>query len=99
MKAGNFTATEPFDESGWSSDSLAYDGTLKHSPSGTEWDAGIWVHFDWRKPEAVEIMSIDLIHYRKPGEEWSSSPMELSFDLTADEGIKADGQIQEVMKT
>ena len=99
VKAGNFIVVEPLDETGWASDSIAYNGVLSHSPTGTEWTVELWVHFEWRKPEDIEGISIGFLSHRKPGGEWSPEPEEtieeMSYNLTADEGIKASSQVQE----
>ncbi len=99
MQAGSFTVVEPFDETGWSSDSIAYDGVLSHLPTGTEWAVELWVHFGWRKPEDIESTSIDYLSHRKPGGEWVPESgaviEEMENSLTADGGIRASSQIQE----
>lgn len=104
LKGGNFEIIDKLEETGWSSDSLAYNGTIKHVPTNTKWDIEIWVSFEWRQPEKVEgVPFLDFLPAGAklaedrweimPEEEWSEN----SFDLTAAGGAKAGGIITEYM--
>lgn len=99
MVAGSFTVVEQLEETGWSSDSIAYNGVLSHSPSGKEWMVELWVQFEWRKPEDIEGMFIDFLDYREPGGEWvhreENIPDELTLNLTAEGGTEASSKVQE----
>lgn len=102
-KAGNFVVIGALEETGWASDSIAYNGVLRHLPSGTEWDVEVWVNFEWRKPGSIESMFIDFLSCKKLGEEPIPIPVELvgtdkwTFDLMDDEGVRAGSQAQDYL--
>jgi len=63
MTGGNFTLEEKFEEGGWSSEDIAYMGSLVHVPTSTAYITQINTFYEWRKPE--EILTIIVILYRK----------------------------------
>lgn len=101
LKGGDFEIVEKLEETGWASDSVAWDAKIKHVPTNTEWDIEVWANFKWRKPEEIESSFLDFLPAGAqitedkweimPEEEWSDS----SFDIATDEGKKAGEIITE----
>lgn len=104
LKAGSFTVVDKLEETGWSSEDIAYNGTFRHEPTGIEWIVELWVSFGWRKPEEIESMYVDFLGSKKDEGKWISAPDEItesdkwSYDLTAEEGAKAGRQAQEFIE-
>lgn len=102
LRAGGFEIVDKLEETGWSSDDLAYNGTIKHLSTGTQWDIEVWVNFEWKQPEKVEgVPYLDFLPagVRVAADRWEIMPEEEwskhSFDLTAAEGIEASKIITE----
>lgn len=101
LRGGNFEIVEKLDESGWSSEDIAYDARIRHKPTNTEWHIEVWAPFDWRKPEtyrdgfAVFLPAGSRVAEDKweimPEEQWVDD----TFDLTLKGGEEAGRVIEE----
>lgn len=102
LSAG-FVVIEDFEETGWASDSIMYEGIIRHVLSNTEWQTEIMASFEWGEPENIEKVDINFMSEREAGggDSWNEQPeVFLStgsekwiFDLNASEGIRASIQI------
>lgn len=89
LKGGNFEIVKKLDETGWSSEDIAYNARIRHKPTYTEWDVEVWAPFDWRKPETykdgfvVFLPAGERISEERweimPEEEWETEEFDLTF--------------------
>ncbi|GAH45924.1 unnamed protein product, partial [marine sediment metagenome] len=89
LKGGNFEIVGKLEESGWSSEDIAYDAKIRHKPTNTEWGVEVWTPFDWRKPETYKDGYVVFLPAGKrisegrweimPEERWETDEFSLTF--------------------
>ncbi len=93
MGGGNFELKDKFEESGWSSDGIMYNGSLIYTPTGAQYLVEIGVSFAWRTPtEDVERgVTLFIEKPEGPEEAWDG---DLSFEggIAANDALKVGGQ-------